>query len=61
MQTIREYVRDRYKSPCVIKLQRGAVIVGVPNSALAATLRLEQQSLIEACNLTRRLVIRIGK
>ncbi len=60
MKTISDYILKRYKTKSVITLQRSAVIVGVPNSALAATLRLEQQSLIDACNLTKKLVIRIG-
>ncbi len=60
MKTISDYILKRYKTKSVIKLQRETVVVGVPNSALAATLRLEQQSLIDACGLTKKLVIRIG-
>ncbi|HLG91219.1 MAG TPA: hypothetical protein VI336_03635 [Candidatus Saccharimonadales bacterium] len=56
---IKEYVRQKYKSNCSIKLQRGAIILNVPNAALAATIQLERQELIAACNLgDKRLVIR---
>jgi len=55
---VKEYVRRRYKSPCTVKLERNALIVSVRSSALAGMLFLERQSLIEACNLKHRLVIR---
>jgi hypothetical protein len=35
--------------------------VRVPSSALAATIQLEQNQLIEACNLTKKLIIRNGR
>lgn len=56
---IKNYVKRKYKANCSVKLQRGALIVSVPNSALAATLQLERQKLIAACNLgDKKLVIR---
>jgi hypothetical protein len=56
---IKDYVRQNYKSACRVKLHRGAFIISVPNSALAATLQLERQKLITACNLgNKKLVIR---
>ena len=56
---IKDYVRQKYKSNCSIKLQRGAIILSVPNAALAATIQLERQKLIAACNLgNKKLVIR---
>ena len=57
---VKDYVMRRYKRPCTVKLERGALIVSVRGSALAATLRLERQNLIEACDLKQRLVIRAG-
>ncbi|PJE65383.1 hypothetical protein COU91_01920 [Candidatus Saccharibacteria bacterium CG10_big_fil_rev_8_21_14_0_10_47_8] len=57
---IRNYVQRRYKSRCYVKLQRDAVIISVRDSALAATIHLERQSLMDACGITRRLVIRTG-
>jgi len=56
---IKDYVQRKYKSACSVKLQRGALIVNVPNAALAATIQLERQKLIAACNLgDKKLVIR---
>ncbi len=57
---IKNYVLRRYKSKCRVKLQRGVLIVSVPNSALAATLQMERPKLIKACNIKAKLVIRTG-
>ena len=58
-KAIKNYVRRKYNSDCRIKLQRGALIVSVPNSGLAATMQLEKQLLIKKCNLgNKKLVIR---
>ncbi|HSX18404.1 MAG TPA: hypothetical protein VLE51_03555 [Candidatus Saccharimonadales bacterium] len=59
---IKDYVHRKYKSNCNVKLQRGTIIVSVPNSGLAATIQLERQSLIKACGLGKqKLAIRNGK
>ncbi len=58
IQLLREYIERRYKSRCQIKLQRDAIILSVRGSALAATLQLEQDKIIEGCGLKKRLVIR---
>jgi len=55
---VKDYVRRRYKSSCSVKIERNALILSVRSSALAGMLFLERQSLIEACNLKHRLVIR---
>jgi len=51
MQALRDYVQRRYKSNSYIKLQRDAIILSVPNSALAATLQMERIRIAESCNL----------
>lgn len=58
---VKDYVKRRYKSDSQVQLQRDAVILKVPNSSLASTIRLDQNRLIEACHLTKRLVIRWGR
>lgn len=59
---IKDYIKQRYQSDCSVKLDHDAVIVAVPNSALAGTLRMQQQDLIKKCGLgKKRLVIRIGQ
>jgi hypothetical protein len=61
MQALREYVLRRYKANSYVKLQRDAIILSVSSSALAATLQLERDRIIEACNLSKKLVIRTGR
>jgi hypothetical protein len=58
--SIRAYIERRYKSKCYIKMQRDSIILSVRDSALAATIHLERQSLIDSCGLTKRLIIRTG-
>lgn len=59
---VKDYVMLKYKADCSVKLQRGALIVSVPNSSLAATLQLERPKIIKACKITDlKLVIRNGK
>ncbi|HET9721944.1 MAG TPA: hypothetical protein VFP32_02850 [Candidatus Saccharimonadales bacterium] len=58
---IKEYIERRYKSPSRARLERDALIVRVPSSALAATLQLEQRTIIDSCRITKKLVIRVGR
>lgn len=57
---VKEFIERRYKSPSTVKIERDVLIVRVPSSALAATLQLEQRTLIDSCRVTRRLIIRYG-
>lgn len=58
---VKEFIERRYKSPSTVKIERDVLIVRVPSSALAATLQLEQRTLIDRCRITRRLIIRYGR
>jgi hypothetical protein len=60
LTAVKEYIKRRYNSDCSVQLQRDALLLRVPNSSLASTVRLEQNKLIEACNLKHKLVIRYG-
>ena len=60
LQALQAYVSSRYKSPAELKLQNNTIFLSVPSSALAATLQLEKQKIIEACGLAKKLVIRTG-
>lgn len=60
IETIKQYILRRYGSKSSVKIQRGALVVSVRSSALAATLQLERRRLIEACRLTKKLIIRSG-
>ena len=59
--SVKEFILRRYNSPSRVRVERDVLIVQVPSSALAATLQLEQNRLIEACNLTKKLIIRTGR
>jgi hypothetical protein len=58
---IKDYIKRRYDSPSRVKIEKSTIIVSVPSSALAATIYLERQTLIEHCNLKQRLVVRSGR
>jgi hypothetical protein len=58
---IKDYIKRRYDSPARVKIEKTAIIVSVPSSALAATIYLERQNLIKKCNLKQRLVVRTGR
>jgi hypothetical protein len=59
--SVKEFIMRRYKSPSRVRVERNVLIVRVSSSGLAATLQLEQRILIDACNLTKRLIIRVGR
>jgi len=61
ISVIKDYIKRRYDSPSRVKVEKTAIIVSVPSSALAATIYLERQTLIEHCNLKLRLVVRTGR
>lgn len=58
---VKEYISRRYKSTSTVRVERDVLIVRVPSSALAATIQLEQRSMIDRCQITRRLIIRYGR
>ena len=57
---VKDYVLRRYNRPCSIRLERDTLILSVRGSALAATIQLERNRLIEACNIKQKLVVRAG-
>lgn len=58
---IKDYIKRRYKSPCTVKLQNGNLVILVRNSALAGTIHLERQRLIDSVGLKdKKLIIRTG-
>jgi hypothetical protein len=57
---VKEFILRRYKSPSTVRVERDVLVVRVPSSALAATLQLEQRTMIDRCGITRRLIIRYG-
>lgn len=61
MGVIKEYIKRRYNSGCRVKIENDTVVLGLPSSALAATVQLEKNSLIKGCGLKKRLIIRVGR
>jgi hypothetical protein len=61
INVIKDYIKRRYNSPSRIKVEKTAIIISVPSSALAATIYLERQTLIEHCSIKLRLVVRSGR
>ncbi len=58
---IKDYVKRRYNSPCKVRVQNGNLVLLVNNSALAGTIHLERQRLVEACQIKdKKLIIRTG-
>lgn len=60
IELIKDYILRRYKANCRVQVRKNDIIIGVRSSALAGTLRMEQQRLIEECRLTKKLIFRIG-
>ena len=62
MTAVKNYVKQRWNANCTVKIQHNTVILSVPGSALAATIQLERQHLIEACGLAgKKLIVRNGQ
>lgn len=61
VEAIKHYIKRRYDSPCKIKIERDTITLSLPGSALAATVQMERQQLIEKCNLEKKLFIRYGR
>lgn len=59
--SVKEFITRRYNSPSQVRVERDVLIVRLPSSALAATLQLEQNRMIEACRITKKLIIRYGR
>jgi hypothetical protein len=59
IKIIKSFVQERYKSIPAVTVQQSLIIIGVPNAALAGTLRMHLHELQELCQTKKRLVIRI--
>jgi hypothetical protein len=59
--SVKDFIMRRYKSPSRVRVERDTLIVRVPSSALAATLQLEQSIMIQACGISKKLIIRNGR
>lgn len=61
MSALKDYIQRKYQSRSSVRVEKGVIILAVPNSGLAATLQLEKSKLIEVCGIKSRLIIRVGR
>lgn len=57
---LRQYCQDLFDFTPKISLKQDAVWLSVPNGILATELRMRQPEITRRCQLTHKLVIRIG-
>lgn len=60
ISSIKRYVQDEFKTSVQVQSRERDLIIIVPSAALASSLRLRLPELKRRCQLTKRLVIRIG-
>jgi hypothetical protein len=60
MASIKKYVKDKFKAKVGVQVRERDIVVIVPNSALANTLRLCGPDLKRRCQIDKRLTFRIG-
>ncbi len=57
---IKSFVEKHFKHTPEVTIRQDQIVIGVPNAALAGTLRMHLHELQEMCETKKRLVIRIG-
>jgi hypothetical protein len=60
MASIKKYVQDKFQAKVSVQVRERDIVVIVPNSALANTLRLCGPDLKRRCQIDKRLTFRIG-
>lgn len=60
MSSIKKYVQDEFKVVVSVLVRDKDIVIGVPNAALANTLRLRGPDIKRRCQIDKRLTFRIG-
>lgn len=60
MAAIKKYVKDKFQTEVGVQVRERDIVVIVPSSALANTLRLCGPDLKRRCQIDKRLTFRIG-
>lgn len=60
MSSIKKYVQDEFQIAVTVLVRERDIVVGVPNAAVANTLRLRGPEIKRRCQLDKRLTFRIG-
>ncbi len=57
---LKKFCLDQYKFEPKIKIDNDNLFLFVPNGILATELRMRQKEIIKRCQITKKLVVRIG-
>lgn len=60
MSSIKKYVQDEFQTAVSVLVRDKDIVIGVPNAALANTLRLRGPDIKQRCQIDKRLTFRIG-
>ncbi len=60
IKLIKNYIREKFQSDATITVGPKQIVIAVSSAALAGTLRLHSHQMAEACQIDKRLVIRIS-
>jgi phosphoribosylpyrophosphate synthetase len=60
MSSIKKYVEEEFKVAVSVMVRDKDIVIGVPNAALANTLRLRGPDIKRRCQINKRLTFRIG-
>ncbi len=58
--SLKKFVEDEYKTAVTVVVREKDIVVSAPSAALVSTLRLRSPEIKRRCQLTKRLVFRIG-
>ncbi len=61
IQPIKQYIKTRYNTDVGVIVKDRQIVLNVPNSALANTLRLEERLIQQTVGTDKKLVFRIGR
>jgi len=57
---LKSFCQEQYHFEPKIKLQDSSIFLSVPNGILATELRMRQTEIKKRCQLTKKLIIKIG-
>lgn len=58
--SIKKFVQDEYQTAVAVTVRPKDIIVSVPSSGMASTLRLRAPEIKRRCQIDKKLVFRIG-
>lgn len=58
---VKAYIKRHFDMEVPVAIKDKNIVVQAPNSAMAGALRMHSYKIIEECNLSGRVLIRIGR